>query len=134
MQYFILKYPEETVILDDFFEIKRTIDDKGDPDSIRYEISEENPHESRFYEVDLQTGCFSVDGCLIQPALDNGVLTHSDVDFRPVWFRRWYRTFQVAKGETGAQWALFLGWQFTEDGRNHKRMLQIHQDGTVGMG
>ena len=131
MPRFILVYSKgETVTLDDFFDIKRTIDKKGSPLKIGYEIE-----PGIDYWVDLKTGRFYVNGEWICPADEEGILlTDRKVEYRPIWFRRWYRTFDQRGGEIDARWVLFLGWQFTENGRNYKRMMQVRQDGTVGIG
>jgi len=130
MPKFFLTYPNgETVTLDDFFDIKRTIDRKGNPTILHYQIDGVNAF------VDFSTGRFYINELCICPADEDGVLlTNKKVEYRPVWFRRWYRTFDQRGGEIDARWIIFLGWQFTENGRNHKRMMQIHQDGTVGIG
>lgn len=128
MQRFFLRYPNEVVETGDFFEIKRTMDSKGVPLSFRYELG------SITVAVSFKTGRFYIDDICICPADGDIILTDKKVEYRPIWFRRWYRTFQVNKGEIDARWILFLGWQFTENGRNHKRTMQIHQDGRVGVG
>lgn len=140
MQLFILVYPGEVVTTDDFCDIKRVIDAKGTPDIIR------STSDNLSCEVNFKNGRFYVNGLCICPAEGDVLLTDRPVEYRPIWwkgdrdtpirapFRRWYRTFQVGRGEIDARWILFFGWQFTENGRNHKRMIQIHQDGTVGVG
>ena len=128
MQIFILVYPGEAVRLVDFLDIKRVMDAKGKPLMLCYELEYVN------YEVDFTNGRFYINDNCICPTDGDILLTDKKVEYRPIWFRRWYRTFQVNEGEIDARWVLFLGWQFTENGRNHKRMMQIHQDGTVGVG
>lgn len=134
MAYFIF-YPSGVIIADDFFEIKPVIDFMGDPTALRCKLNNVD------CTVDFLTGRFYVNGLCICPADGDVLLTDKKVEYRPIWwqgmrapFRRWYRTFQIGAGEIGARWIIFLGWQFTEKGRNFKRMLQIHQDGTIGIG
>lgn len=128
MQQFFLKYPGEIITTDDFFDIKRIMDKKGTPLMLGCQV------DHIYYDVNFTNGWFFINDNGICPADGDILLTDKNVEYRPIWFRRWYRTFKVGKGETGARWILFSGWQFTENGRNHKRMLQIHQDGTVGIG
>lgn len=131
MAQFILTYPGEVVKTGVFGDIRRVIKVRGTPTSLRFEIDQGN------FEANFANGYFYINNMCVRPAECDLLLTDRKVEYRPIWFRRWYHTFEMgtgSRGEIGAYWILFLGWQFTENGRNFKRMIQIHQDGTVGVG
>ena len=130
MPRFFLSYPGSEELEYDFYAIKPTIDKLGSPLSIRYE------HEPGVdYLVDLKTGMFYVNGTWLCPTTDEGILlTNRKVEYRPVWFKRHFKTFNLVGGELDSKCAVFIGWQFTENGKNYKRTMQIHEDETIGVG
>jgi len=90
---FYLFYPDEIVELEDFIEIGKHIQQHGAPKSIRYKVY------GRDFLVDMQSGMFYVNGKSFEPLTADFSLFGRRIEYKPVYFRRWYRTFQTLRGE-----------------------------------
>lgn len=134
---FILFYADGQVKLDNFNDIKRVIDARGQPSAIQFKLEDLGD-----YAVNLVRGHFVMGDQIIEPVDGEGVpLTDLKIPYRLIWARRWYRTIRLGgqpkPGEPAEpeppRWAYRLGWQITLCGKNIKRALMIHEDGRVGM-
>jgi len=123
---FYLFYPDETVELDDFIKITEYIQKLGTPRSIRYKVYGTD------CLVDLQSGMFYINGKSFEPLTTDFSLFGKQIEYRPIWFRRWYRTFQTLRGEVAQECHYYLGFQVTLNGRNYKKMIRIAPSGSIG--
>ena len=127
-QKFIVKYHDKTVVGTDFVDVTRAVKVRSDPVGIEFSL----PFGT--FAVNFITGEFIIDGVRLQPVIDGRLidsrfLREFKIRFRPIWFRQWLRSLEDA---SKTERILYLGWQFTVGKRNHKRILQIHENGLFG--
>lgn len=128
MPRFILKYPEEIVESEDFHSITKTVRAKGYPSVIKYDFGD------RFYEVDLQTGRFNINGVLLNPTSSKHPLTDLTLEYRPIWKIYWVRYLTSQPEVSKDEKIYYLGWQITHNGNNYQKILQIYETGEIGFG
>ena len=87
-----------------------------------------NPKIHITYTVDLKFGLIFVGQ--IQP-LELETKGNKDIKYRLINFRRVTRDFGSTMKALSVSRLYFLGWQATVNGKNIKRLMQIHPDGRV---
>jgi len=87
-----------------------------------------NPKIRTSYTVDLKFGLIFINQ--VQP-LELETKGNKDIKYRLINFRRVTREFDGSMKALSVSRLYFLGWQATVNGKNIKRLMQIHPDGRV---
>lgn len=81
----------------------------------------------RHLVVDLSNGLFLINGTVF----NHPELTHKEVDYRLIFFKRVAQNIGVGKNSVSENTRYHVGWQFTEDDTNYKKIFSIDNHGIV---
>ena len=91
--------------------------------------------EGHTVEVDLITGQFNVNGQIMHASRGDieNLSNRSDINYRMIYARRHFFG-QGVIGQYDDVGLYLIGYQFTEAGRNYKRILYIYPNGEIIFG
>jgi len=116
----ILKYGNKKLEFDEIYYVTKKLYEKL-PDTLTYE------NKGNEYKVDFSNGNFYIN----DKQIDHGIHLPDNPKLRFINFRRVRQIHDASTFElVRSYFEIFIGWQTTINGKNIKRMMRIHQDGT----